>query len=152
MEFLSNSFAALHAWLFESLVQPAMYTLGLMAYVENAYSATELFLYGVLEVGLLFALFRPLEALWPLERWHDRRALNVDVLYTLLHRLGFLPLLIFIVLRPLVDSIDGFLRLHDVIPPNLEDLIPGLTQYPLVAFLVYVLVLDLAQYLRMRSP
>lgn len=150
MELLGAGFTALHAWLFEGLVQPAMYTLGLMAYVENAYSATELFLYGVLEVALLFALFRPLEALWPVEAWRDRRALRVDILYTLLHRLGFLPLVIFVVLRPLVDGVDGFLRLNDVIPPNLEDMIPGLAQHPLAAFLVYVLVLDLAQYLRHR--
>ena len=150
MDMLGNGFTALHAWLFESLVQPAMYALGLMAYVENAYDATELFLYGVLEITLLFVLFRPLEALWPLEVWRDRRALNVDVLYTLLHRLGFLPLLIFVLLRPLADGVDGFLRLHDVIPPNLEDLIPGLSQHPLMAFLLYVLVLDLAQYLRHR--
>lgn len=150
MELLGDAFTALHAWLFASLVQPAMYALGLMSYVEDAYGATEVFLYGVLEIALLFVLFRPIEALWPVEAWRDRRALNVDILYTLLNRLGFLPLVIFLLLRPLVEGVDGFLRLHDVIPANLEDLIPGLAQHPLAAFLVYVLLLDLAQYLRHR--
>jgi sterol desaturase/sphingolipid hydroxylase (fatty acid hydroxylase superfamily) len=143
-------FTAFQAWLFEGLVQPAMYALGLMAYAENAYDAIELLLYGLVEIALLVVLFRPLEALWPMEQWRDRRALRVDILYTALHRLGFLPLIVFVLLRPLVDAIDGGLRLHDIIPPNLEDLLPGLTQHPLAAFLVYVLALDLTQYLRHR--
>jgi sterol desaturase/sphingolipid hydroxylase (fatty acid hydroxylase superfamily) len=142
--------AMVQGWMFETLVQPAMYSLGLMAYAENAYGAIEVALYGAVEILLLILLFRPLEALWPAEQWSDRRAVRVDVLYTALHRLGFLPLVIFILLSPLVDGINGYLRLRDIIPPNLEDLLPILDHHPLAAFLTYVLVLDLAQYLRHR--
>ena len=150
MHTLGTWFTSLHAWLFETLVQPAMYALGFMTYVEGAYDATEFFLYGCAEIILLLLLFRPLETLWPLERWPDRRAVRVDILYTLLHRLGLLPLIIFILVSPLVDGFDGFLRLHNVIPNNLEELIPGLAGSALAAFLVYLLVLDLALYLLHR--
>ena len=150
LEALNIWFTNLHAWLFETLVQPAMYALGFMTYVEDAYDATGFFLSGCIEIVVLVLLFRPLEALWPVERWPDRQAVRVDILYTILHRLGLLPLIIFILLRPWVDGVDGFLRLHNIIPYNLEDLVPGLAHSALLAFVLYLLVLDLALYLLHR--
>ena len=43
------------------------------------------------------AVLRPLEARFPAETWTDRRGTGVDVIYTLLHRLGLLPLALFLV-------------------------------------------------------
>ena len=150
LETLNIWFTNLHAWLFETLVQPAMYALGFMTYVEDAYDATGFFLSGCIEIVVLVLLFRPLEALWPVERWPDRQAVRVDILYTMLHRLGLLPLIIFILLRPWVDGVDNFLRLHNIIPYNLEDLVPGLAHSAVLAFVLYLLVLDLALYLLHR--
>jgi len=48
LDTLSSLFTAVHAWLFEALVQPALYQLGFMAYAEQAFSALEVTLYGVL--------------------------------------------------------------------------------------------------------
>jgi sterol desaturase/sphingolipid hydroxylase (fatty acid hydroxylase superfamily) len=64
----------------------------------------------------------------------------------MLHRLGFVPLLLFFLLMPLVDALDGALRMHNIIPPNLEDLVPWLAGAPLVSFLVYLVVLDFVAY------
>ncbi|HCV14224.1 MAG TPA: fatty acid hydroxylase, partial [Candidatus Accumulibacter sp.] len=91
-----------------------------------------------------------LEAWRPVEVWPDRRAARVDVLYSLLDRLGIVPLAVFALLAPLFAAIDGWFRLHDIIPPQLEDLLPALETRPLLCFLVYLLVLDFAEYWRHR--
>jgi sterol desaturase/sphingolipid hydroxylase (fatty acid hydroxylase superfamily) len=150
LDALSDLFTAVHAWLFEALVQPVFYALGLMAYIEPAFTALEIVLIGVLEIAVMLLVLRPLEAWRPVERWRDRRAVRVDVLYTLLHRLGIVPLAIFLLLEPLVRSVDGALRLAGYIPPSLEELVPGLASAPLISFLLYLAILDLAEYWRHR--
>jgi len=150
LDTLSSLFTAVHAWLFEALVQPALYQLGFMAYAEQAFSALEVTLYGVLEIGLMLLLLRPLEWWRPVERWPDRRAVRVDVLYTGLHNLGIVPLAVFLLLQPLEETIDGTLRLNGIIPPSLEELAPWLTAHPLVSFFAYLAILDFAEYWRHR--
>jgi sterol desaturase/sphingolipid hydroxylase (fatty acid hydroxylase superfamily) len=150
LELLSGLFTHVHAWLFETLVQPTLYNLGLLGYAERAFNALEFALYGVIEIGLMLLILRPLEALWPVERWPDRRAVRVDVLYTALHSLGLVPLAVFLLLNPLVDGVDGTLRLHGYIPPSLEELVPWLAMNPLAAFVVYLAILDFAEYWRHR--
>lgn len=147
---LTNLFTAVHAWLFETLVQPLFYALGLMAYIEPAFEALEVALYGALEIGLMLLLLRPLEWWRPVERWDNRRALRVDVLYTFLHSLGLVPLATFLLLEPVVRAVDGTLRLNGYIPPSLEELVPWLAAQPLASFFVYLAILDLAEYWRHR--
>lgn len=150
LDALANLFTAVHAWLFETLVQPALYQLGFMSYAEQAFSTLEVSLYGVLEIGLMLLLLRPLEWWRPVEHWPDRRAVRVDVLYTFLHRLGIVPLAAFLLLQPLEETIDGTLRLNGFIPPSLEDLLPWLASHPLASFLAYLAILDFAEYWRHR--
>jgi len=150
LDTLSNLFTAVHAWLFETLVQPALYQLGFMTYAEQAFSALEVSLYGVLEIGLMLLLLRPLEWWRPVERWPDRRAVRVDVLYTVLHNLGIVPLAVFLLLQPLEQAIDGTLRLNGIIPPSLEELVPWLTGHPLASFFAYLAILDFSEYWRHR--
>jgi len=150
LESLQNAFVAVQAWLFETLVQPLFFELGLMTHAEQAYEGVEIFLLGLIEIGLMYALLRPLEAWRPAEVWNDRRAVRVDVLYTFLNRLGIAPLAVFLLLQPLVDAVDGGLRLQGYIPPSLEDLLPWLASHPLASFFIYLAILDLAEYWRHR--
>jgi sterol desaturase/sphingolipid hydroxylase (fatty acid hydroxylase superfamily) len=150
MDELARAFAQLHAWVFEHAVQPALFTLGLTSYAELAFDAVEVMLVGLIEIALLYAVLRPLEALRPAERLGKRVAVQADVIYTFLHRLGFLPLAIFFVLLPLQKLVEGPLRFHGIIPKNLEDWIAPLAAYPLATFLVYLVVLDFADYWRHR--
>jgi sterol desaturase/sphingolipid hydroxylase (fatty acid hydroxylase superfamily) len=136
--------------LFELAVQPGMYALGLAAHLEEAFEATEWFLIGAVEIALLYAILRPLERLRPVETWHDRRAVRADVLYTLLQRLGVVPVLFFFLLAPLLDGVKGWLALQGIAPVNLEDMIPVLGESPVAAFLAYLVVLDFAEYWRHR--
>lgn len=140
----------MHAWLFEAVVQPVLFQAGGMAWAEQAYEWTELLLLGALEVAVLYALVRPLEALWPVEEQVDRRAVRVDVVYTLLSRLGILPILFFLVLRPAVDEVNAGLRMRGFIPPNLEDVWPVLGENLALSLLVYLLLFDLLDYWRHR--
>ncbi len=57
-------------------------------------------LYGLIEIAVLYALLRPLEARFPAEVWGDRRLVKSDVVYTLLNRLGLVPLAFFFLLAP----------------------------------------------------
>jgi len=144
-------FDALHSWLYEAVVQPVLFRWELMGWAELAYEWSELFLLGAIEVAVLWALLRPLETLFPVERWEDRAETRVDVVYTLLARLGILPIFFFIVLQPAVDAVHAALRLRDVIPPNLEDLLPVLRDRPWLSLLAYAVAFDFLDYWRHRG-
>ena len=138
--------AQAHAALFESVVQPAVFHLGLVSWLEASFDATEIFMIGAAEVVVLAVVLGALEKWRPVEVWADRRAVRVDVAYTLLVRLGVLPLAIFFLLLPVVDGLDGWLRMHDVIPPKLEDAFPALFDHPVASFLAYLVVIDFVLY------
>ena len=150
IEPITQAFVALQAGLFEGIVQPLLFALGLTTYAEMGFDAVEFFLYGVIEIALVWLLLRPLESLRPVERWSDRRSVRVDVLYTLLNRLGLIPLMVFMLLAVPMGDLDGWLRLHNLIPGNLEDWLPALREQPWLSFAVYLLIIDLAEYWRHR--
>ncbi|WP_338844784.1 sterol desaturase family protein [Massilia sp. W12] len=145
MQYLSDLFATLQAWLFESLVQPAVFALGLGEFVETAFDGVEIFLAGLCELLLIYLLLRPLEAKWPVQPVSFRARAN-DFIYTVIHRLGVFAVLIFFLLDPLLDQLAALLHLQGLRPFNLENLWPGITDAPLVSFFVYLLILDFFDY------
>jgi sterol desaturase/sphingolipid hydroxylase (fatty acid hydroxylase superfamily) len=146
MAWFREIFVAVQAFIFEWAVQPAMFNLGLMAYAEDAYEAIETVMIGVIEIGALVALLKPLEAWRPVEQWTEKRAVRADVIYTWLHRLGVLPLLIFLLLVVPVTELEAWLRMNDIIRPNIEDVIPGLARNSIGVFVIYLLLLDFTEY------
>ena len=150
MSRLTEGFVQLQGAIFETLVLPALYALGLMEFAEPAFDATEFVLLGAIQIVAVYVLLRPLEALRPAERWPDRKQVRTDVLYTFLNRLGLVPIAVYAVLTPVVDVLDAELRAAGYIPWNLEDLFPVLAQSPLLAFCAYLVVLDFADYWRHR--
>ncbi len=146
MDWLFRLIDPVQSWLFESWVLPALFHAGFVDYADEAYHATGEFVLSLLEIAFIYVLLRPLEALRPVERWSDRRAVRVDVLYTFLYRTGLLPLLFFVMLQPLLYPLETGLRAIGYLPPNLEELIPWLGSQPLAAFLAYALVIDFALY------
>ncbi len=150
-DWIANQFAALQDQVFETGVLPVMHALGLGGYAEQAFDWTEFFLIGAIEVTLLAILLGGLEKWRPVEAQTDDADKKIDVLYTLLHRLGFVPLALFLLLQPLVDSLDGWLRLRNIIPPKLEDALPFLNSSPLLSFLFYLVILDFVAYWLHRS-
>jgi sterol desaturase/sphingolipid hydroxylase (fatty acid hydroxylase superfamily) len=144
-DWISNLFGEFHRHVFESAVLPVLHELGEAGYAELAFDATEVFLIGVIEVTLLALILGGLEKWHPLEP-QDDGARQVDVLYTLLQRLGVVPLLMFVLLMPVVDGLDGWLRMHDIVPWKFEDALPFLHASPLVSFLIYLVILDFVAY------
>jgi sterol desaturase/sphingolipid hydroxylase (fatty acid hydroxylase superfamily) len=104
----------------------------------------------VLAIGVAYLLFRPLELWRPVERWAERRAVRTDVIYTVVHKLGLVPAIIFLMLTPIGAAIDGYLRFHGYIPPAIEQMLPALGAWPFVTFLVYIIVIDFGEYWRHR--
>ena len=54
-------------WVFVTLVQPVLYHFHLMVDDDFAYDGVLWFLAGMLQIALVYAVLRPLEALRPLE-------------------------------------------------------------------------------------
>jgi sterol desaturase/sphingolipid hydroxylase (fatty acid hydroxylase superfamily) len=146
IDWFGQLFAQLHQTLFEGAVLPAVFAAGMGAYAEQAFDWTEVFLIGTIEIACLAIVLTALEKWRPVEVQNDRAARRVDMIYTALQRLGFIPLAIFLLLLPVVDGIDGWLRMHDFIPPKLEDALPFLANSPLLSFLAYLVILDFAAY------
>ena len=150
MQFLTDWFVLIQGWLFDTLVQPVLFALGLASYVEMGFEGIEFALLGIIELTIAYALMRPLEAWWPAEHWTQRRAVRVDVIYSVLNRLGIVPLAVFALLAPGFMELEGWLRFHDIIPRQLEDWLPGLDRHPLTSFFIYLVILDFAEYWRHR--
>lgn len=150
VDLYANTVGALQTWLFVSVVQPVLYALGAIDLGEKFFDATEWLILGALEIAVIYAILRPLEAKRPAEAWADRSEVRPDVIYTLLSRLGVLPMATFLLLSPVFDAVEAQLRLAGFAPFNLEDLSPAIAARPFAAFLVYLVVLDLAEYWRHR--
>ena len=86
------------------------------------------------------------ERRWPLETTGDDRLIGVDRVYTVLNKLGIVPLAIFIVTYPITQEIELLMRGWGYAPPRLERLLPWLGDNALASFLVYFVLYDFAAY------
>jgi len=136
----------LQLWVFEGLVQPLLFASGSMGLAEVAFDFTEAMVLGAIEVLLLALVLGGLERLAPVEAMTDRAAVRTDIVYTLLHRLGGFGLMVFWLFTPLIDALEAKLRLLGVSRMNIDQLWPGITDRPLVSFLMYLVVLDVVDY------
>lgn len=137
-------------WIFEMLVQPMMYELGLMDWADDAIDWIQFGLFGVASILVVYVVCRPLEAWRPVEPITDRRAIRTDIIYTLLTRLGLLPMIAFVVLNSVAAWWAGTVADSGFVPPTLESLFPGLREAPILAFAIYVVILDFGEYWRHR--
>ena len=151
MEWLITLFNSAQQWLFESIIQPIMFQVGMASLLEDGYDATGWLLVGLLQVLVIVAVIGPLERWRPVEPVTDRKAIRTDVIYTLIHRLGVFRLALFFTLAPLFDSLFGMLRVHGLRTFNIDAIWPGVTDQPIVSLLIYLAVFDLLDYLIHRG-
>ncbi|MBK6850422.1 MAG: sterol desaturase family protein [Burkholderiales bacterium] len=136
--------------LFELAVQPLVFALGGASLLEDAFNATGWLLVGLLQISVMLLVFAPLQRWRPVETTVDHRAVRVDVIYTLIHRLGMFRLAVFFMLDPFwtdlwgTFSLNGFSGWH--LDASLAPLWPGVTDTALAAFLLYLVLLDLFDY------
>jgi sterol desaturase/sphingolipid hydroxylase (fatty acid hydroxylase superfamily) len=140
------SLAGAQALLFERVVQPLLFATGQMRFAEQAFDAMEWVVIGAIEVALLALLMSAAQRRWPVEPKADWSAVRVDVLYTLLHRLGAFPLLAFALLTPLFDALESRLRLFGFSRLDIDQVWHGVTDMPLVSFAIYLVALDFLDY------
>jgi sterol desaturase/sphingolipid hydroxylase (fatty acid hydroxylase superfamily) len=137
-------------WLQEHLVLPLLYRFDLMEWEEIGFGWALFAVYGVAQVLVTYAVCLPLERWRPVERWSDQKAVGVDIIYTLIARVGLLPLVTFVLFYQLQVAMNGWLTDHGYVPPTLERLLPFLLGRPALTFCAYVIILDFAEYWRHR--
>jgi len=147
---MTDPFSAAAGWLHENYLIPLLYQLDMMQWEEIAYGWLLFALYGVAQVMLMLAICWPMERFRRLETWPDRKAVGVDILYTLINRIGVMPLMTFVLFYQLQVWLNGTLTDHGYVPPTLEGVFPSLLGHPAATFLIYVLILDCADYWRHR--
>jgi sterol desaturase/sphingolipid hydroxylase (fatty acid hydroxylase superfamily) len=152
---LTDAFGQVHQWLFEAVVQPAAFSLGLGNLLEDAYVGTGWLLVGVIQLLIMVGLIGPLQRWLPVEHFSLRAGVWVDVLYTLIHRLGLFRVAMFFSVEPLLDSLFGDAAVrgwHGVqLDALLAPLWPGLTDTAWLSFVAYLLAFDLLNYLVHRG-
>jgi sterol desaturase/sphingolipid hydroxylase (fatty acid hydroxylase superfamily) len=143
---LDNMVSVLQTQLYVDVVQPLFYRVGLMGYDEDTYDALYWVIIGVLEIVVMYVALRPLEALRPIEQWQDRKALRADVIYTWIAKLGIINMAFFFLLQPLFFHWQSLISIYGIPNIDIDSLWPGVTDQPVVSFLIYLILLDFAGY------
>jgi sterol desaturase/sphingolipid hydroxylase (fatty acid hydroxylase superfamily) len=146
IEALADAFDATQLWLYETLVQPLVFGLGGGNLLEEAFAATGWLLVGLIQIAVMLLLIRALERWRPVEPLVDRAAVRVDIVYTLIHRLGLFRLALFFGIDPLWDALSGELRMAGLPTLQVDALWPGVSDIPWVSFLIYLLLFDFVGY------
>jgi sterol desaturase/sphingolipid hydroxylase (fatty acid hydroxylase superfamily) len=145
-----DPFSLVAGQLYQSVLAPLLYRFDMMQWEDIAYGWLLFALYGVAQVFLMLAICWPMEKFRKLETWPDQKAIMVDIFYTLLSRIGIMPLVTFVLFYQLQVWLNGFLTDHGYVPPILEGLFPFLMGRQALTFVIYVLILDCADYWRHR--
>src|SRR5258708_2015592 len=132
----------IQTWLFESLVSPLLFQLDLMEWYEPAFNAVEIAMLGVVQIAIIALGMRFFEKRWPLERTANDGLLAVDRVYTILNKLGIVPLLVFMVTYPISNEIEYLVRAWGLTPPRVELILPWLHDNALASFLIYFVLYD----------
>ncbi len=143
---LRAAFASVQQWLFETLVQPLMFALGLGNLLEDGFTATQWLMLGVLQLLVIMLIIVPLQRWRPVEPVTDRATVRTDIIYTLIHRLGLFRVGLFFAVQPVLDEVFGGLRVAGIGTLHLDAVWPGVTDLPWVSLLIYLVVFDFLDY------
>jgi sterol desaturase/sphingolipid hydroxylase (fatty acid hydroxylase superfamily) len=147
---MTDPFAWAAGLLYENALSPLLYRFDMMEWEDIAYGWVLFALYGVAQVVLMLAICWPMERFRRLENWPDQKSVSVDIFYTLINRIGVMPLVTFVLFYQLQVWLSGTLTDHGYVPPTLEGFFPVLMGHQAVTFVIYVLILDCADYWRHR--
>ena len=146
MRDLIDIWVGVQDWIFETLVSPLLFQLGMMEWFEPAFNAVEIVMLGIVQILVIALGMRFFERRWPLEKTGNENLVAVDRVYTVLNKLGIIPLVVFMVTYPISNEIDYLVRAWGYAPPRLERLLPWLHDSALASFLVYFALYDFAAY------
>ncbi len=100
----------------------------------------------MVQIAVIGLVMRTLERRSPLTKAADARLVGVDRVYTVLNKLGVIPLAVFVIAYPVTGAIEYQVRAWGFAPPSLENLLPWFADKPLASFLVYFALYDCAAY------
>jgi sterol desaturase/sphingolipid hydroxylase (fatty acid hydroxylase superfamily) len=146
LEALANAFGTVQSELFEAVVQPAMFSLGFANFLDDGFDATGWLLVGLLQLVVLVAVIGPLQRWRPVEAVSDPATVRVDMLYTVIHRLGLFRVILFFSVAPWFDALFGTLRVAGWETFHLDAVWPGVTDQPVASLLIYLLAIDFCNY------
>ncbi|MDZ7812147.1 MAG: sterol desaturase family protein [Ideonella sp.] len=155
IDWIARAFDAIHQWLFEQWLAPLLFNWDMAIYTEDAFVGLQWLLAGVLQLLVMILILLPLERWRALEEIKDKAAVRVDMLYTLISRLGIFRLGLYFLVDPLWDELWSAWVVADwpkwQLDQNVAQLI-GLQTFPAWgSFLLYLLVFDLVDYLIHRA-
>lgn len=151
IEAFADGFSEVQQWMFESLIQPLMFWLGLANLLEDGFGATGWLLVGLIQIAVLVAVVGPLQRWRPVEAVTDRATIRTDILYTVVHRLGLFRVVLFFAVTPWFDEVFGALRVAGWQTFHLDAFWPGVSDQPAVSLLIYLVILDFFDYWLHRS-
>jgi hypothetical protein len=99
----------------------------------------------------MVVVFGALQRWRPVEAVTDKAAVRVDVIYTLIHRLGLFRVALFFTLDPLWDGLVGQLRVAGLPAWSVDQIWPGVTDLALVSFVIYLVLFDGVNYALHRA-
>jgi sterol desaturase/sphingolipid hydroxylase (fatty acid hydroxylase superfamily) len=102
-----------------------------------------------LTIILLYSLLRPFEKFKPIDKRRPSQEVRIDILYTILNKTGFLTLIFFFILEPLLSGLGGMLHARDI-NLNVDNLFPSLKEHAAASFMLYLLIFDFLDYIRHR--
>jgi sterol desaturase/sphingolipid hydroxylase (fatty acid hydroxylase superfamily) len=137
-------------WMQEHWMVPLLYRLHWMKWEDLSYGWSLFAIYGLVQVMATYAVCVPMEKIRPIEIWPDRKAVLTDVLYTLIMRVGLVPVAAFVVFYGVQTWVNGFIVDQGWVPPSLETVFPFLMGWPAITFVLYLIILDFADYWRHR--
>ena len=146
MDVLIDFFEGLQATLYEVVVQPIAFAAGQGNLLEKAYEGTGWVVVGLLQLAVMWVVIGPMQRRWPVEPITDPRTVRVDVVYTLIHRLGLFKLVMFFTLDYLFEQGLGRLRAMGLPTFHLDGWWPGVTDLALVSFVIYLVLFDFVHY------
>lgn len=151
LDAMSDAFGWIQQALFEVLVQPVLFAAGGAHLLEQGYAGTQWFLWGLIQLGVLATLFHALERWRPVEPVIDDRAVRVDRLYAVIHRLGVFRLAMFFLLEPVGMSVAALFHGIGWTAWQVDAWWPGVTSHAWVSFVIYLILFDALEYFIHRA-
>lgn len=152
MSSAENFYANLQEFLFAKIITPLLYQFDLMIWAEDIYEGLDWFILGCIQILFILVILRSWERFAPAESQNlSAKPIKADVIYTLFHRLGIFHAIFFIILSGLFFGINAALHDFRFVKLNVESWWPSITSIPLVSFLIYLVILDLGEYLYHRA-
>jgi len=146
LNWFADTFSAAQQALYEGVVQPLAVAVGAGNLLEVAYEGTGWLVAGLLQIAVMLVVIGPMQRLWPVEQQHDRSSVRVDVLYTVIHRLGLFKLFMFFTFENWLEEGIGELRALGLSTFHLDQVWPGVTDGALTSFAIYLVVFDFVNY------